>query len=99
MHVAIVPMPDDRLGERACVFVALREGETFSFEEMTSFLSGKKLAKFKLPERLEILDEFPMVGSKFDKRALSTIIANKLLSEGVISKSTFGDFREKGKIK
>lgn len=99
MHVATVPMPDDRLGERACAFVVLRDGETFSLEEMISFLSRKKLAKFKLPERLEFLDEFPMVGSKYDKRALSTRIANKLLSEGVISKSTFEDFRKKGKIK
>jgi len=99
LHVAIVPMPDDRLGERACAFVVLKEVATFTFDEMISYLSEKRLAKYKFPERLEILDGFPMVASKFDKRALATIVANKLLSEGIISKSIFEDFRDKGKIK
>lgn len=57
--VAAVAMPDERLGERACVYVVPREGETFSFDEMKSFMEEKGLAVYKIPERLEIIDAIP----------------------------------------
>lgn len=70
--VAIVGYPDRELGERACAFVIPQPGETFTFEEMISFLKEKKLASFKLPERLEVLDSLPVVGDsgKIDKKVL-----------------------------
>ncbi len=70
--VAIVGYPDRELGERACAFVVTKPGETFTFEEMVSFLKEKKLASFKLPERLEVLDNLPVVGDsgKIDKKVL-----------------------------
>jgi non-ribosomal peptide synthetase component E (peptide arylation enzyme) len=51
-----------------------------TFEEMVSFLKDKKLAPFKLPERLEILDELPLVpaAQKVDKIKLEKDIARKL---------------------
>ncbi len=56
---ALVPMPDPVLGEKACLFVSLRDpGLTLTLQEINSFLDGK-LAKFKLPERLEIRDDLP----------------------------------------
>lgn len=56
---ALVPMPDPILGERACVFVSLRDPkDTLTLEELKVFLTGK-MAKFKFPERLEIRDELP----------------------------------------
>ena len=56
---ALVPMPDPVLGEKACLFVSLRDpNETITLEEIITFLDGK-LAKFKMPERLESRDDLP----------------------------------------
>ena len=85
-NVAIVGMPDKELGERCCAFVIVKEGYTFTFEEMKDYLLEKKLAKFKLPERLEIVKEFPTVGDsgKVNKNELKKIIEQKLKEEGKI---------------
>jgi cyclohexanecarboxylate-CoA ligase len=58
--VAIVAMPDPRLGERACAFVVPRPGQTLTFETMRAFLREKRISPSYLPERLELLDEMPM---------------------------------------
>ena len=85
MDVAVVSMPDADLGERACAFVIPKRGEQFSFEEMISFLEERGIAKVKWPERLEIVDEFPMVGDqKVSKRKLVEIITDKLKAEGKV---------------
>jgi non-ribosomal peptide synthetase component E (peptide arylation enzyme) len=72
------------MGEKVCAFVVPRPGETIGFEEMVSFLKGKKIAPFKLPERLEIIDALFLVpgGNKVDKRALEALVAEKLKAEG-----------------
>ncbi len=84
--VAVVGMPDIVMGERACAFVVPRPGETFTFEEMVSFLKDKSIAMFKVPERLEIIDRLPMVAAdqKVDKPLLQKIIRDKLTAEGKI---------------
>jgi cyclohexanecarboxylate-CoA ligase len=61
--VAIVGMPDPRLGERACAFVVPKPGQQLSFEQMVQFLSDQKLARQYLPERLEIVGELPLTPS------------------------------------
>lgn len=61
--VAIVGYPDDRLGERACAYVTLKEGATLAFEEMSSFLKEQKMAVQYIPERLEIVEELPRTPS------------------------------------
>ncbi len=61
--VAIVGMPDVRLGERACAFVVPKPGQKLEFDEMVHFLAGQKVAKQYLPERLECVDELPMTPS------------------------------------
>jgi non-ribosomal peptide synthetase component E (peptide arylation enzyme) len=78
--VAVVGYPDREMGERACAYVIVKPGETFTFEEMVEFLKGKKLAMFKLPERLEVVAEFPTVGDsgKVNKEALKKDIAEKV---------------------
>jgi non-ribosomal peptide synthetase component E (peptide arylation enzyme) len=85
-NAAIVPMPDSVMGERACAFVTVKEGEQFTFKEMVDYLKGKKIAMFKLPERLEVVDSLPLVGEsgKIDKKAMAKIIADKLKAEGKI---------------
>ena len=62
-EVALVGMPDTRLGEKACAFVVLHNGKSMSFREMTDYLAGKELAKQYLPERLEIIPELPKTPS------------------------------------
>ena len=85
-NAVVVPMPDPVMGERACAFVTLKEGEQFTFDEMVDYLKGKKIAMFKLPERLEVVDTLPLVGEsgKIDKKAMAKMIADKLKAEGKI---------------
>ena len=61
---AIAPVADERLGERACCYVVPRPGETVTLEAICDFLLGKGVAKFKLPERLEVLGEMPVTPTR-----------------------------------
>ncbi len=81
--VAIVGYPDRAMGEKCCAYVIPKPGETFTFEEMVEFLKGKQLAMFKLPERLEVVDEFPAVGDsgKVNKETLKQMIKEKVEAE------------------
>lgn len=58
-ELAIVGMPDERLGERGCAFAVLRPGEEFSMGDMVAHLEAGKMARQYFPERLEILAEMP----------------------------------------
>jgi cyclohexanecarboxylate-CoA ligase len=58
-EVAIVAMPDDRLGERACAFVV---GE-LDFDTMIDYLDAGRVAKPYWPERLELVDSLPRTPS------------------------------------
>ena len=73
----VVGMPDPELGERVCAFVTLRPGtEAPSLSAMGAFLLEQGLAKFKLPERIEVLDRFPTTGvGKLDRAALRRLAA------------------------
>jgi 3-phosphoshikimate 1-carboxyvinyltransferase len=62
-EIAIVAMPDARLGERACAFVVLRPRATFDFERMQHYLDACQVAKQYWPERLEIVDDLPRTPS------------------------------------
>ena len=80
--VAAVSMPDDVLGEKVCVYVKPTEGEEIDLNEITLFMKDKGVAVYKLPERLEIIDEIPRnpVG-KVLKKELRADILKKLESE------------------
>ena len=86
LNVAIVAMPDPVMGEKACAYVIPKPGQDFTFEEMISFLKEKKIAPYKLPERLETVARFPMSGDgqKIIKKALSEDVTSKLRVEGKI---------------
>ncbi len=62
-RVAVVGLPDDRLGERTCACVVLVPGAGLEHEAVVERLRADGLATYKLPERLEILDELPMTPS------------------------------------
>ena len=76
-------MPDPVLGERVCVFVVLKAGKELTLAELNRFLlEERRIAKFKLPERLELLDSIPLTNvGKLNKVALRTMIAAKLKLE------------------
>ncbi len=73
--VAVVGYPDQRLGERVCAFVSLKEGARFGFDEMVAYLEGQKLTRQYFPERLEIVVDLPRTPSgklqKFKLRDLA----------------------------
>jgi cyclohexanecarboxylate-CoA ligase len=62
-EVAVVAMPDPRLGERACAFVAVRPGAALTLADLTSHLLARGTAKTYLPERLEVVDALPRTPS------------------------------------
>ena len=78
----LVAMPDPVFGEKACAFVILREGESLTFEGLITFLRSLQIASYKLPERLEVVTQFPLspVG-KILKRELRDAIAARLDAE------------------
>jgi 2,3-dihydroxybenzoate-AMP ligase len=81
-NVACIPMPDHDLGERMCACVLVRDGAKLSFDELKKFLLGKEIAKYKLPERLEILPEFPLsTFGKVSKKKLVEMICKKTEAE------------------
>lgn len=84
--VAVVAMPDKRMGEKACAYVVPKAGQTIAFPEMIAFLKKTNIATFKLPERLEIIDILPRSASKGNvlKGLLREDIADKLKAEGAV---------------
>ncbi len=82
VSACVVAMPDARFGEKACAFVILRAGEDLRLPQLADFLLARRIAKFKLPERLEVVDQFPLspVG-KVLRRQLRESIASKLARE------------------
>jgi non-ribosomal peptide synthetase component E (peptide arylation enzyme) len=79
----LVPMPDALFGEKGCIFIIPRPGQAApSVAELAEFLISSGLAKFKCPERVEIIEAFPVTRiGKLDKVALKAIIAEKLGNE------------------
>jgi 2,3-dihydroxybenzoate-AMP ligase len=81
--VAVVAMPDPLFGERACAFVIPKDpAQPPTLQELTAFLKKCGIAKFKWPERLEVVSEFPVspVG-KILRRKLREMIEQKLAPE------------------
>jgi non-ribosomal peptide synthetase component E (peptide arylation enzyme) len=62
-QVAIVAMPDARLGERACAFVVPREAASLVFADMQQFLLKSGVGRSYWPERLELVDTLPMTAT------------------------------------
>jgi cyclohexanecarboxylate-CoA ligase len=61
---AIVPMPDPVLGEKACCFAVLAADATLDLDALCGYLLEHDIAKIKLPERLEIIDEMPLTPTR-----------------------------------
>lgn len=77
--IAVVAMPDPVLGERACAFVVPAGDAYPSVDDLAGFLESRGVAKFKWPERVEVLMEMPLgPGGKIQKGVLREVIAGKL---------------------
>lgn len=75
-QAAVVAEPDEALGERICAYLvadpAYPAGELPSLADLKRALHDRGLAEFKLPDRIEFLDEFPLTGlGKIDKKTLA----------------------------
>jgi cyclohexanecarboxylate-CoA ligase len=82
VNVAVVGMPDDRLGERSCAYVVLAEGASLDIGEVQAWMDEAGMAKPKWPERIEAIDALPMTPSgKVQKFRLRKMIADRLAGE------------------
>jgi 2,3-dihydroxybenzoate-AMP ligase len=82
-ETAVVAMPDPVLGEAVCAFVVLHTGKTLELPDLVGFLQERRIARFKLPARLELLDELPHTNvGKVSKTALRSEIEQRLAAEG-----------------
>lgn len=81
--IACVGMPDRLYGERLCAFIVMQPGETApTIAELGALLGEQGLAKFKFPERIEVVEELPLTSAgKLSKPQLRKIIADKLAAE------------------
>lgn len=80
-EVAVVAMPDPRLGERACAFVVLREAASLTFPELVAFLGERHLARNYLPERLEVVEALPKTPSGKIQKVVLRGMAKNLTAE------------------
>lgn len=77
--VAVIPMPDPLLGEKACAYIETTTLAKLSFEDIISFLKSKQASVFQLPERIEFVDIMPHTpAQKIDKTFLRKDIEKKL---------------------
>ena len=83
-EVSVIGIPDPIYGERACACVVPRAGQTLALSDLVEFLTGQGVAKFKLPERLEVFKELPKsAGGKITKVALRADVAKRNHSAGI----------------
>jgi non-ribosomal peptide synthetase component E (peptide arylation enzyme) len=81
----IVATPDPIYGEKACAFLIPVSGQNVpTVAELGSFLAAQGLAKFKLPERVEVIEPLPVTRvGKLDRAKLREAISLKLAADGV----------------
>lgn len=79
----LVAMPDPLYGEKGCIFIIARPGMAApDVKALGQFLTARGLAKYKCPERVEVVDEFPLTRvGKVDKPAMKRSIAERLARE------------------
>ncbi len=78
--VAVIPMPDPFLGEKACAYIQLKPGVHLTFDEIICFLKLKQASVLQLPERIEFIDAMPHTATqKLDKKALKKDIEKKIM--------------------
>ncbi|EEX8824752.1 medium-chain fatty-acid--CoA ligase [Escherichia coli] len=79
----VVVMPDERLGERSCAYVVLKAPHhSLSLEEVVAFFSRKRVAKYKYPEHIVVIEKLPRTASgKIQKFLLRKDIMRRLTQD------------------
>jgi acyl-CoA synthetase (AMP-forming)/AMP-acid ligase II len=78
IRAAVVPFPDERLGERVCACVVPAGDDGPTLDDVVEFLRGSHVASYKLPERLAVLPDLPVTtGGKVDRAALRNAVAKR----------------------
>lgn len=79
----VVAMPDERLGERSCAYVVLKAPHhSLSLEEVVVFFSRKRVAKYKYPEHIVVIEKLPRtVSGKIQKFLLRKDIMRRLTQD------------------
>ncbi|EPG3860075.1 medium-chain fatty-acid--CoA ligase [Escherichia coli] len=79
----VVAMPDERLGERSCAYVVLKAPHhSLSLEEVVAFFSRKRVAKYKYPEHIVVIEKLPRTASgKIQKFLLRKDIMRRLIQD------------------
>lgn len=79
----VVAMPDERLGERSCAYVVLKAPHhSLSLEEVVAFFSRKRVAKYKYPEHIVVIEKLPRTASgKIQKFLLRKDVMRRLTQD------------------
>jgi acyl-CoA synthetase len=80
-RAAAFPVSDDRLGERVCLSVIVREDELITAEQMLSHLASCGLSKYAMPEYFLVVDHFPLTPS------------GKILKRKLVEMTSLGDLK------
>jgi acyl-CoA synthetase (AMP-forming)/AMP-acid ligase II len=82
-EAAVVPLPDDRLGERACAALVLRPGAPApTLADLQAFLDAEGVAKYAWPESVEVFEDFPRTASL---KVVKRDVVREVLSRNVVS--------------
>ena len=82
IDAAVVAVADEFLGERTCAVVLTGEGERPTVPELKKFVRSRGVAEYKVPDRVEFVDEFPTTGvGKISRRELRRALTDLLRNE------------------
>lgn len=82
LKAAVIGMPDYRLGERVCAYVVPRPGQTVTVADVQQHLTDLKVMRYKIPERVEVVEELPLTPTgKVKKAPLVQDITDKLAAD------------------
>ena len=70
-EISIIGLPDPKTGEQACAVIVPRPGEAPTVTDLKNFLDARNVARFKIPERVELRDSLP-------RNAAGKVLKNKL---------------------
>jgi len=68
---AVASYPDKIMGEKICACIVLHEGQALTLEDLKTYFSDKKVAKFKWPERLHLMEALP-------RNAMNKVVRHEL---------------------
>ena len=75
-EVAVIGLPDPERGEMVCAVVIPASDATLAFDELVAFCRAAGLMTQKIPERLELREDFPRAGTgKVVKKDLRELYA------------------------